>query len=208
MTSVDPETEFASLLASRLCHDLINPAGALNTGLDVLANETDATMRQHAEDLIQNSTARLLATIEFARLAYGASGGSEGALDMAALKDVSERLYAHLKPEFHWDITAPSTSKAAGRALLNLLLCGERLAPRKGSSITVSGDGQSFQIVAAGPRAAVPDDLSAAFRGEAVAPEPKLMPAKLAARLARSAGLTISTESGDERVIVTLSMVD
>ena len=33
--------DFASLLCSRLCHDLLSPVGALNNGLELLADETD-----------------------------------------------------------------------------------------------------------------------------------------------------------------------
>ena len=32
-------TDFASLLCSRLCHDLLSPVGALNNGLELLADE-------------------------------------------------------------------------------------------------------------------------------------------------------------------------
>ncbi|HEX6783865.1 MAG TPA: histidine phosphotransferase, partial [Sphingomicrobium sp.] len=33
--------DFASLLCSRLCHDLMSPIGALNNGIELLADETD-----------------------------------------------------------------------------------------------------------------------------------------------------------------------
>ncbi|MEM9810898.1 MAG: histidine phosphotransferase family protein [Pseudomonadota bacterium] len=195
---------FASLLASRLCHDLINPAGALNTGLDVLATETDEEMLGHAQSLVNESTARLLAVIEFARLAYGASGGAEGDLDSESLKDVSTRLYQHLKPELHWQLDPGAIPKADGRALLNLLLTCERIAPRAGSEITVMGTPHNFSITATGKRAAVPDDVAAAFAGSEEGAEPKLMPARLAQRLVAMTGRSIHVESSDEKVILSV----
>ncbi len=38
--SVSP-IDFASLLCSRLCHDLLSPVGALNNGLELLGDEND-----------------------------------------------------------------------------------------------------------------------------------------------------------------------
>ncbi len=47
--------DFASLLCSRLCHDLLSPVGALNNGLELLADETDPAMRARCMDLLSES---------------------------------------------------------------------------------------------------------------------------------------------------------
>ena len=36
--------DLASLLCSRLCHDLMSPVGELNNGIELLADETDPEM--------------------------------------------------------------------------------------------------------------------------------------------------------------------
>jgi histidine phosphotransferase ChpT len=198
------DVQFASLLASRLCHDLINPAGALNTGLDVLSTEKDGEMRQHAEALVSDSTARLLAIIDYARTAYGASGGSEGELGTEEIGRLAKSLYKHLKPELQWQIGTPALPKLEGRALMNLLLVCERMVPRNGSSVLVEGSAGSLSITASGPKARMPEDLAAAFAGEDQAMEPKVMPAILAQKLAADAGRTITTEVGEEVVLVRL----
>ena len=41
--------ELASLLCSRLCHDMLSPVGALSNGLELLAEEKDPDMRQRIE---------------------------------------------------------------------------------------------------------------------------------------------------------------
>lgn len=201
----DTETAFASLLASRLCHDLINPAGALRTALDVLDTETDQEMRQHAESLMRESTDRMVAVIEYARLAYGASGGGEGEMSTEQMRDVATRLFAHLKPELRWHLETPGLPKSEGRVLLNLLLTTERIAPRAGSAVTVVSAGQRFALKAEGRKAAVPDDVAAAFRGEGADGDPKLMPARLAYNLAAAAGKRIVVESQEEAAIITLA---
>lgn len=201
----DSDIAFASLLASRLCHDLINPAGALNTGLDVLRTESDPDLRQHAESLVAEATAKLLAMIDYARTAYGASGGSEGSLATEELRGLAERLYEHLKPTLEWKLAAGAISKLEGRALLNLLLIGERLVPRSGSVVRVEEAGQGFAMVATGPRARLPEDVAAALAGDDSEAEPKTMPARLACRLAALAGRTVTAEVGEDAVTILLS---
>ena len=49
------DLEFAALISSRICHDVISPVGAIANGLEVLAEESDEAMREHAFDLIRQS---------------------------------------------------------------------------------------------------------------------------------------------------------
>ena len=35
------ELDFAALLCSRLCHDLISPVGAISNGIEILSDEED-----------------------------------------------------------------------------------------------------------------------------------------------------------------------
>ena len=42
------EIEFAALLVSRVCHDLVGPLGAVVNGMEVLEDERDAEMRADA----------------------------------------------------------------------------------------------------------------------------------------------------------------
>ena len=52
---VNRSAEFASLLCSRLCHDLLSPVGALNNGIELLADETDPEMRERCMELLAES---------------------------------------------------------------------------------------------------------------------------------------------------------
>jgi len=68
------ELEFAALLVSRVCHDLVSPVGAVVNGLEVLEDERDATMRADALKLVTSSAEQATARLQFARIAFGAAG--------------------------------------------------------------------------------------------------------------------------------------
>ncbi len=66
-------TDLAAMLCSRVCHDLINPIGAIGNGLEVLSDPSQTEMAEGARDLIASAAKQSRAKLEFARLAYGAS---------------------------------------------------------------------------------------------------------------------------------------
>src|SRR5204862_6208428 len=67
--------DLASLLCSRLCHDLMSPVGALNNGIELLADETDPDMREKCLELLEDSGRASANKLKFFRLAFGAAGG-------------------------------------------------------------------------------------------------------------------------------------
>ena len=78
---IDP-LELAALVASRVCHDIISPVGAIVNGLEVLEEEKDESMREFAMDLVQKSARQASAKLQFSRLAFGASGAAGAEIDM------------------------------------------------------------------------------------------------------------------------------
>ena len=178
----------ASLLASRLCHDLVNPVGALNTGLEVLEGEQDAEMREHAMSLIKESAAKTVALLTFSRMAFGASGAWEGTIDAGEAGELSRALYGFSKADLAWDVEPGPMSKAKARTLLNLVLVAERCVPRAGSTVTATSDEGGVKVVAEGPRAKLSDDLVAALSGRADDLDAKATPAYLAHLLATASG--------------------
>ena len=199
----DPKTlvHTASLLASRLCHDLVNPVGALNTGLEVLAEEQDAEMREHAMKLIRESTAKTVALLTFSRMAFGASGAWEGQIDTGEAKSLAEGLYAHAKADLIWDVAPGPMAKAAVRVLLNLVLVAERCVPRAGSTVTATARDGTVTVTAAGPRAKLPEPLTAALSGDDTDLEAKAAPGYLAYLLAAASGGTILARAEEDHVV-------
>lgn len=62
----------ASLIGSRICHDLISPIGAITNGLELL--DLTGGVQGPEMDLIADSVGNAGARIRFFRVAYGAAG--------------------------------------------------------------------------------------------------------------------------------------
>ena len=86
-------TDLAAMLCSRVCHDLINPVGAIGNGLEVLADPGQAEMAPFARDLIANAAKQSRAKLEFARLAYGASSTAGTDFDTRECERVAKLLF-------------------------------------------------------------------------------------------------------------------
>src|SRR3546814_15229627 len=67
--------DFAALLCSRLCHDLLSPIGALNNGLELLADENDPEMRARCLELLSESARTSANKLNYFRLAFGSAAG-------------------------------------------------------------------------------------------------------------------------------------
>ncbi len=85
----DSNVNLASLIGSRICHDLISPIGAITNGLELL-DMTGATQGPEME-LIADSVGNAGARIRFFRIAYGAAGEQMmGRLEVGSvLKDIN-----------------------------------------------------------------------------------------------------------------------
>ena len=160
--SVSP-VEFASLLCSRLCHDLLSPVGALNNGLELLADETDPAMRQRCMDLLAESARTSANKLKFFRLAFGAAGGFGEQVDTRECKAAIEGLLADNKRlAIGWLVDAAQLPKPAAKALLNLsMIAGDALV--RGGQLTIGAEVENGQIEivvrAEGPRLILDPDI-------------------------------------------------
>jgi len=69
-----PKPNLASLIGSRICHDLISPIGAIGNGLELIemgAIDGKVSLGGPEMDLIQQSVINANAKIRFFRVAYG-----------------------------------------------------------------------------------------------------------------------------------------
>ncbi len=117
--------DFASLLCSRLCHDLLSPVAALSNGLELLAQETEPDMRQQCLDLLAESCRATVNKLKFFRLAFGAAGGFGELVDSGEVREAIEGLFAaNSRLTLGWMVSEPRLSKPAMKVLLNLALIG------------------------------------------------------------------------------------
>ena len=162
--------DFASLLCSRLCHDLLSPVGALNNGLELLADETDPEMRARCLELLNESARASANKLKFFRLAFGAAGGFGDAVDAREAKAAIDGLFgSDGRVEINWLVEETTLSKTAIKVLLNIvLIAGDALVRGGRLDIGVEIAGRRTEIVvrAEGPRLVLDPELRTALTGE------------------------------------------
>lgn len=122
----------AELLASRLCHDLVSPIGAVSNGMELLEEDPDPEMIADAVRLSSGSARQALAVVQFYRLAYGRAGQR---LDVGAaeLRRLSADFLAPHKTALVWNADDLDAAPAgSGKLLLNTLALAMEALPRGG----------------------------------------------------------------------------
>jgi len=150
------DLEFAALISSRICHDVISPVGAIANGLEVLAEESDEAMREHAFDLIRQSAAKASAKLQFDRLAFGAAGSPSAEIDLRDAENVTRGLLDGDKHKLDWSGPVAMLPKNKVKLLLNMIAIGLFALPRGGSlKVKIAGEGQgmSFEVECEGEKA-------------------------------------------------------
>ena len=105
--------DLASLLCSRLCHDLMSPVGALNNGIELLADETDPDMREKCLELLSDSARASANKLKFFRLAFGAGGGFGEEIDTREAQAALEGLFgAERRIELGWVVASEKLPRA------------------------------------------------------------------------------------------------
>ena len=148
--------DLASLLCSRLCHDLLSPVGALNNGIELLADEQDPEMRERCLELLSESARASANKLKFFRIAFGAAGGFGDEIDTREAQAALQGLYGpERRIELGWMVPDAKMSKGATKLLLNLaMIAGDALVRGGRLDVGAEGSGASLEMVirAEGPR--------------------------------------------------------
>jgi histidine phosphotransferase ChpT len=201
--------DLASLLCSRLCHDLMSPIGALNNGIELLADETDPEMREKCLELLADSARASANKLKFFRLAFGAAGAFGEEIDTHEAEVALEGLFGpERRIEFGWVVSSEKLPKNAAKLLLNLaMLAGDALV--RGGRLDVGAERRNGEVELAvraeGPRILLDPVLRGTLEngGDGAAVEPRSAAAWLAHRLAADAGgsLRLSEAASDVLMI-------
>src|SRR5712672_4520664 len=97
--------DLAALLCSRVCHDLISPAGAIVNGLEVLEESKDEETKTFALDLIKKSARTASARLQFCRLAFGAAGSAGAQIDTGDAQTMARGFLEDDKTKLTWNLT-------------------------------------------------------------------------------------------------------
>ena len=161
--------DLASLLCSRLCHDLLSPVGALSNGIELLRDERDPEMRQRCMELLEQSARISADKLKYFRLAFGAAGGFGDSVPVEEPRELVRALVANSgRIALEWSVSEEQLPKAAVKVLLNLAAIGIDALPR-GGQLDIGAerrDGASeIAIRAAGDKIAFDETIGAALEG-------------------------------------------
>ncbi|MCH8110475.1 MAG: histidine phosphotransferase [Proteobacteria bacterium] len=209
------DLDLAAMLCSRLCHDLINPIGAVNNGIEVLSEEDDEAMRAQALELVSYSAGEAVRRLQFYRLAFGSSGGRSNSLALGDARKVAQGLLSSGRITLDWPESGlgqdAELNRTALRLLLNLVLVGVEALARGGTiGVRFEGTGAAADLIvtAEGDRAALNDVFLGALSGE-VAPDgldARTAQPFYSARLAKVLGAPIHCSTLPDRVELRVRM--
>ena len=186
------QADLAALIASRICHDLISPIGAISNGVELL--EMEIADRPELA-LLSESAGNANARIRFFRISFGAASADQRIARTEVLSVLSG-LAAGNRITTSWT-SAPDLARREVRLAFLVLQCLETALPY-GGKVTIREEDASWAIQAEAPRLKLDQPLWNILRG---APAPAslaanavqfaLVPAALAA-LGRQ--LTVATD--------------
>lgn len=162
--------DLASLLCSRICHDLISPTGAIVNGLEVLDEADDAETKTFAMDLIRKSARTASARLQFCRIAFGAGGSAGAQIDTGDAETMARGFIEDDKVKVTWNLPRALLPKNRVKLLLNMLVVAGGTIPR-GGKLTLdpvgAGETVGFRITATGLNARIPQAVPGLLEGEA-----------------------------------------
>jgi histidine phosphotransferase ChpT len=184
----------------------MSPVGALNNGIELLADETDPDMRDKCLELLADSATATAGKLKFFRLAFGAGGGFASEIDTHEAEAALEGVFGPEKRiELGWLIQGDKLPKGAVKLLLNLaLLAGDALV--RGGRLDVGAERRDGEIELAvrgeGPRILLDPVLRETLVSGGDSIEPRAAGAWLAHALAAEAGGTIKLSDPSAEVLM------
>jgi len=187
----------------------MSPVGALNNGIELLADETDPEMREKCLELLADSARASANKLKFFRLAFGAAGGFGEEIDTREAEVALEGLFGpERRIELGWVVGDEKLPKDAVKLLLNIaMLAGDALV--RGGRLDVGAERRDGEIELAvraeGPRIlldpALRDTLANGVKDGPV--EPRAAGAWLAHNMIGAAGGTIQlSDPGSETLMI------
>lgn len=138
------DRDLTALVASRICHDLISPIGAIGNGLELLQYSHGTSPEL---DLINDSVTHARARIRLFRLAFGAGNGQ--LIDNREVQGFLTDLGHGTRMTYRWAVTEGAPRAEIKTALL-ALLCIENALPR-GGTVGAQLSGGHWRVWGEGP---------------------------------------------------------
>ena len=193
----DAGPDLGAKVASRICHDLANPLGAIANGLELLlltGLEPSPEM-----SLLQDSVASASARIRWFRLAFGPAGPQR--VGRAEVTDILRAISKGSRLSYDWTVEGDAP-RGEVKAVFLLLQCLEAALPL-GGRITISRSDGAWQVTAQSPRLRFDPTLWASLTSpEATSPDtPALVQFTLLPQALAELLREIQVEAGAEQIL-------
>lgn len=200
------DLDLATLLCSRVCHDLISPIGAVGNGVELL--EGAQSLDEDVRGLLTESASKALAALSFFRIAFGSAGGADS---MVGGPELSRALRDYVGGGRHsvaWTTPETGLPRPAARALLLMALTAMSATPMGGALRIEAASAQplALRVAAQGRRVTLPD-AARALLSDPAAPAPQAPRDAHFAVLARAAhgmGARVAVALSDDTITVDL----
>lgn len=199
------EFKIIELIASKICHDLISPIGAVSNGIEIM-EEMGADAGDEVSSLIAYSSKQANAKLKAMRMAYGLGGAEES----IKIEDVHQTFGEFIEDEqrlsHDWDPYADLGIEPQ-RGLPKMLLCGLMFVAEclpKGGIISVEKDADgSMRLKGAGENANMRDGFEDALNGKTDSDslEPKCVHAYVTYLTAKEYGFKIDVDTPENDII-------
>lgn len=198
--SVELHPRILELIASRICHDLVSPVGAISNGVELM-EELGEDAGDEAMKLIADSAQQAGLRLKAFRLSYGAAGTDKN-IGFKDIRDIfldllkGGRVQADFEPEMGVKFSSPP--RGFFKCLLNLFMLAEECNHGEGRiHVTASDTDTGVKILVTGKNPGFRDGTEAALKGETKAEEldPRSVHAYVTGRFAEYFGLKLSWEA-------------
>jgi len=136
-------TDFAALVGSRICHDLISPVGAIGNGLELIALTGDA--KGPEMEMISDSVSNANARIRLFRVAFGQPSDAQ-MVGEAEIQSIIQGLAASSRVSTYWEVEG-AVSRSELRLAFLTLMCFDTAMPF-GGTVTVTKEGDKWLLLA------------------------------------------------------------
>ncbi|MEM9059329.1 MAG: histidine phosphotransferase family protein [Pseudomonadota bacterium] len=195
--------DLTAVLTSRICHDLVSPIGAIVNGVDLIREIGGGDIEAEL-GMINQSSARASALLQFYRVAFGAAASGSD-IARGALRDQSRALIETPRIIIDWpEDGGPHVARPHARLLFQVLLCARALTGMRGIiAVRMPLDGflpLSVNVQTAG--GADCDEMLGHLCGTAESAElsPRLIEFVLVRQTASDLGMTLDVQRTDDAI--------
>ena len=139
--------QLASLIGSRICHDLISPIGAISNGIELLSM-TQPNPPSEEMQLLQDSCQNANARIRFFRVAFGSAQGHQ-IVPLHEIHEILQALGLQARVTLAWASAENPTRRVAQTGFLGAMCLEAALI--RGGTVSILQDDTGLLIKGSGP---------------------------------------------------------